>query len=132
MLDVRRGTATREAFNYANDLLDLKRYGEAKSFLRKDIPVAQRVLGKIHDITLSMRSIYARVLFTDPGSTLDDLRETVATLEEVEQTARRVFGNTHPLTTEIERNLRIARAALQILREIALRRRAPPPESTMR
>ena len=123
----------REAFNYANDLLDLKRCGEAKSFLHKEIPVAQRILGEIHDITLSMRSIYAEALYRAyvyraEGATLDDVREAVETYEDAARIARRVFGNTHPLTTEIERNLRIARAALQI----ALRLRETPPESTMR
>ena len=32
----------------------------------------------------------------DPGATLDDLREAVATLEETAPTARRVFGGAHP------------------------------------
>ena len=48
----------------------------------------------------------------DPGATLDDLRKAVTTLEEVERTARRVFGGAHPLTKDIETNLQIARAAL--------------------
>ena len=32
----------------------------------------------------------------DTGATLDDLREAVTTLEELERTARRVFGGAHP------------------------------------
>ena len=35
------------------------------------------------------------------------------TLEDTGRTARRVFGGEHPLTTSIERNLRIAQAALR-------------------
>ena len=31
-------------------------------------------------------------LYEDPDATLDDLREAVTTLEEIEPTARRVFG----------------------------------------
>ncbi len=48
----------------------------------------------------------------DPRATLDDLREAATTLEETSQTARRVLGGTHPLTVEIEDDLRGARAKL--------------------
>jgi len=50
--------------------------------------------------------------YKDASSTLDDLRESVATLEELNWTARRVLGNAHPLTTAFEGDLRAARAAL--------------------
>ena len=46
----------------------------------------------------------------DDDATLDDLREAVTTLEDVGRIARRVFGGAHPLTMDIEENLR--RAAL--------------------
>ena len=59
-----------------------------------------------------MKAIYAYALYTDPSATLDDLRESVTTLEDVERTARRVLGSAHPLTTGIEDGLRNARAAL--------------------
>ena len=49
-----------------------------------------------------MRANYARSLYLDGAATLDDLREAVATLEEIERTARRVLGGAHPLTMEIE------------------------------
>ena len=48
----------------------------------------------------------------DGAATLDDLREAVATLEEIEPTARRVLGGARPLVQSIERHLRNARAAL--------------------
>ena len=48
----------------------------------------------------------------DDGATLDDLREALATHEEIEPIARRVLGGAHPITTGIERHLREARAAL--------------------
>ena len=51
----------------------------------------------------------------DPGATLDDLREAVATLEDTERISRRVLGGAHPTTTEIEDELRKARAALRVL-----------------
>ena len=45
--------------NYANGLVDLQRFEEAKSLLRKTIPIARRVLGDGHELTLRMRSIYS-------------------------------------------------------------------------
>ena len=53
------------------------------------------------------------MLYTDDGATLDDLREAVAKLEDVERTARRVFGGAHPTTLQIEKEFRDARAALR-------------------
>ena len=55
---------------------------------------------------------YARACCNDPGAALDDLREAVTTLEEIERTARRVFGDAHPITEEIEGELQDARDAL--------------------
>ena len=52
-------------------------------------------------------------ILSDRSATLDDLREAATTLEELERTARRVLGGAHPLTTEIERDLPTARAALR-------------------
>jgi len=52
-------------------------------------------------------------LYDDPGATLGDLREAVATLEEIEPTARRVLGGAHPLTVDIEDDLQKERAALR-------------------
>ena len=63
--------------------------------------------------TKLMRSIYARALYRNPGATLDHLREAVTTLGETERAARRVLGGPHPLTVDIEGELRNARAALR-------------------
>ena len=102
-----------EAICYANALLNLNRYEEAKALLRRTVPVARRVLGESHDLTLRMRWTYAVALCNDPASTLDDLREALTTLEETERTARRVFGGAHPLTEAIEHALQNAQAALR-------------------
>ena len=99
--------------NYAISLLQLDRFEEAKSLLRKTIPMARRVLGEISEIMLNMRKIYARALCEADGATLDDLREAVTTLEDTERIARRVLGSAHPLTTAIERDLRRGRDALR-------------------
>ena len=60
-----------------------------------------------------MRINYARALFSDANATLDDIREAVTTLEEIEGIARRVLGGSNPLVARIELNLRNARAALR-------------------
>ena len=52
----------------------------------------------------------------DDGATLDELREAVATLEETERTARRVFGGAHPTTVGIENELQEARELLRSAR----------------
>ena len=102
----------REANNHAKALYNVRRYEEAKSFLRKMLPVARRVLTDSNEITLKMRWSYALSLYEDPDATLDDLNEAVTTLEDVGRIARRVLGGANPLTVDIERALRDARAAL--------------------
>ena len=94
-------------------LIDLKRFKEAKSLLRKAMPVARRVLGENVETTLRMRWYYASVLCKDDSVTLDDLREAVTTLEDVAPIARRVLGGAHPSTVAVETALRQARAALR-------------------
>tara|TARA_B100000459_G_scaffold111394_1_gene65192 strand:+ start:48 stop:455 length:408 start_codon:yes stop_codon:yes gene_type:complete len=98
--------------NYASSLVVLKRFEEAKAVLRKVMPVARRVLGESHGLTLRMRVIYTDALYRDPATTLADVREAVETLVEMERTARRVLGSAHPMLELIEYNLRKARAAL--------------------
>ena len=102
----------REANNYAMALMRLERRAEAKELLRKTTPVARRVLGESDTLKLTMRWNYARALSEDAAATHGDLREAVNALEETEQTARRVLGGAHPLTTEIEDDLQDARDAL--------------------
>ena len=94
-------------------LIGAKRFKEAKSVLRKTISVAQRVCGRNDARTHQIRCNYAMSLYEDPAATLDDLREAVTMLEEIEPTARRVLGGAHPDTTRIENALRSARAELR-------------------
>ena len=107
------GETLRAALNYSLTLTKLKQLGEAKALLRKTIPVARRVLGDKDIFTLKMRWIYAEALCQDPGATLDDIRETLTMLEETERTTRRVLGGAHPLTVDIEDDLRNVRATLR-------------------
>ena len=59
-----------------------------------------------------MRSMYAQALYRDDGATLDDLRESSVMLMETARTARRVLGSAHPMSKDIEFDLRNARGAL--------------------
>ena len=113
------------ANNYASSLDSLQRFEEAKALFRKTMPVARRVFGEGREVTLKMRWCYARVLYGDPGATLDDLREAVTTLEDAERISRRVFGGAHPTTVGIEDQLQDARAALRA-------RETPPPSGSAR
>ena len=103
----------RAANNYAYSLNSLRRFVEARSLIRKTIPVARRVLGDGHILTLKMRKVYAKALYFDDAATPDDLREAVTTLEDTARTARRVLGSEHPLTVGIQDALRRTRAALR-------------------
>ena len=94
-------------------LKDLKHFEEAKSLLRKLTPMARRVLGEGHSVTLRMRWVYADALHRDAGTRLDGLHEAVTTLEDAGRIARRVLGGAHPITMGIERHLRNAQAALR-------------------
>tara|TARA_B100000683_G_scaffold235827_1_gene239952 strand:- start:158 stop:775 length:618 start_codon:yes stop_codon:yes gene_type:complete len=102
----------RAANNYADSLNRQRRFEEVKALLRKTIPVARRVLGEGDVNTLRLRWNHAKSLYQDGSATLDDLREAVATYEEIERTARRVLGGAHPLTVDIGRGLQYARSAL--------------------
>jgi hypothetical protein len=104
----------REASNCAISLIGLNRIKEAKAMLCKTMPVARRVLGDSHDLTLKMRLNYAATLCNADGATLDDVREAVTMLEETARTARRVFGiGGHPSVVGIEDTLRQSREVLR-------------------
>ena len=62
---------------------------------------------------LRMKWTYAEALYKNDGATLDELREAVTTLEDVERTAQRVFGGAHPIVMGVEDDLQDARAALR-------------------
>ena len=101
------------AHNYAESLLTLDSFEEAKALLRKTMRVVRRVVSENDELTLRMRCIYAEVLYKNDRATLDDLREAVTTLEDVERTARRVLGGAHPVAKWIERSLGESRKKAQ-------------------
>ena len=95
-------------------LIELQRFEEAKGVLCKWLLVAQRVLGGSHELTLRMKDIYARTLYRGTGASLDDVREAVTMMKDIERIARRVLGGAHPVTVNIEGDLRNARAYLRL------------------
>ena len=101
------------ASNHANLLIRLRHFEEGNSLLRKAIRVARRVRGDNDHHVIRMRSAYAAALYQSDGATLNDIREAVATLEEIGPTARRFLGGAHPETAMIEQSLRAARATLR-------------------
>ena len=101
------------AYNVANALLTIDRPEEGKALIRKLTPVARRVLGESHDLTLRIRTCYAISIYQDDSATLDDLREAANTLEDSERIARRVLGGAHPLTKAIEQSLWETRKIIQ-------------------
>ena len=102
----------RAALNYASSCINLQRFEEGKALLRRTLPVARRVLGDSNQTTLMTRWNYAVALYKDDAATLEDLRESVTTLEELASTARRVLGGANPLVGEIETSRRVSRAVL--------------------
>ena len=104
--------------NYAGNYTVLGRFEEAKSVLRETLPVARRVLGESHALTVEMRMSYAEALYKDTSATPDDIHEAVKMLEDVAPAARVSSGIYRgPLTESFERQLRSARAALRAREE---------------
>jgi hypothetical protein len=102
------------AYNFAASLAKLQRFEEAKSLMRKTMPVARQVLGENHEDTLRLRWSYAVALYMSTDATLADIREAVATLEDTVRIAQRVLGGAHPLTAQVELGLRVSRKGLAI------------------
>ena len=58
------------ASNYADALVRLKHFENSQSVMEITIPVARRVLGESHEVTLRMRWVYAKSFYLDAGVTL--------------------------------------------------------------
>ena len=67
---------------------------------------------------IKMRLNYAQSLYMDVyGSTLDDLHESVTTLEDLEWRSQRVLGIAHPFTEGVAVDLFQARTELSLHRD---------------
>jgi len=76
---------------------------EARSLMRTNMAAAERVYGPDNENMLMFRGNYARSIYLDEGASEDDLREANEIADDIRSTARRVFGNEHPLTRMVER-----------------------------
>ena len=101
-----------DAGNLVDSLLEAELFEEARSLLREYIPVAQRTLGDRNYLPFDLRSAYARAISRDTSSSLSDVHEGVAILEDVVCTTQRVFGTTHPNFIEFRQDLEGARMRL--------------------
>ena len=97
------------ANNYASSFARRERYAEARSLLRKTMPVARRVLPENDEAWFMMRMNFAAVLYEPDWATVDDVREAVTTLEDLAPITRRVLGCKHPTVVSIELSLRKVR-----------------------
>ena len=72
--------------------------------LRKVAPVARRVLGTEHELTLSIREDLSRATL-DGESSAEEKRKALRVLDEVAGVIRRVMGPVHPDTLFAQREL---------------------------
>jgi hypothetical protein len=106
------------SLNLAISLHGTRRYSEAISFMREQLPKARRAFGAEHDIVIHFRWTYGVALLDGSRTkdkheaSRDDLAESTAVLEEVSRTSRRVLGPSHPFTKGIQRDLLLAQEEL--------------------
>ena len=100
-----------ECGNLVINLIELERFQEAKRLLRKVIPVARRVLGNEHNLTLSLCEDLSRATLLDGDSSAEEVREAVRALEDTLGVWRRVLGPQHPNTQRVQQNLEAYREA---------------------
>ena len=103
-----------DAMSLAFSLVSDYFFEEAKTFLRDIIPRSESVLGNQHHNTLAARRLYAKAVYTDAHSSLDEQREAIATLEDCRRIGRQVFGNEHPICEAVDDSLVKARERLSL------------------
>ena len=81
--------------------------------LLEQLPIANRVLGEDHEVTLSMQRNVVINLLNDPESTKDDASQAERTARSALTVVRRVFGAKHPQTRVMESWLRHAQNKLE-------------------
>ena len=100
-----------ECSNLIINLLELRRFQEAKRLLREVIPVARRVLGNEHTSTLSLCEDLSRATILDVECSANERREAIRTVEDTLGVMRRVLGPQHPDTKRVQQNLEAYREA---------------------
>ena len=72
------------------------------------------MLGNQHQNTLILRQLYAEALYKHCYSSLAEVREAIATLEDVHRMTRQVFGSSHPNCRGVVYHLAEARERLSL------------------
>ena len=106
----RDSTTLLAAMNLACSLRATGRFDECLSFLRDTMPTAKRVLGADNEVYLNFVWTFSDCINRDRNLSRDDLLDAVATIDDSFRRSRRVMGPQHPLTSEIERHLELAKS----------------------
>ena len=93
-----------DSINLASSLIDDRHFAEARKLINETLPIARRVCGDAHDLTLGHRYMLPRSIVLNPDATQENLRVAKEELEDLLRTTRRVFGTSHP-RVELVRNL---------------------------
>ena len=64
------------------------------------------------EYTLKLEKALLKATHEDKGSSLDELRKAISMCEDGCRRARRVYGDSHPITAELARELDLAREEL--------------------
>ena len=103
----------------------MRHYAELHTLARKQIPIARRVLGPEHDITLDLQQTLAHALWFPNDPPRRDLLEAEAILQDVLEMRRHVFGLLHKNTRNVEKDLREVREELANLLYVVDLRKPP-------
>ena len=102
-IEAPRGLRRRQRY-LASSLIDDEHFAEARTLINETLPIARRVYGDAHDLTLGHRYMLPRSIVLNPDATQENLRVAKGELEDLLPTTRRIFGNSHP-RVELVRNL---------------------------
>ena len=78
------------------------RFAEAKKMILEQLPIANRVLGKDHQMTLAFQRNIVIGLLRDEKSTREDALQAEKIVKDMLVRLRRVYGPTHPDTRLME------------------------------
>ena len=106
-------------------LLAVGRYAEAQARAREAAPLARRVFGADHNVTMSLRENIATAVLRADSSSPEETREAFRMYEDVIKDMTRVLGASHPDTRFAQKNLNYCREKDR--RRAALRARETPP-----
>ena len=74
------------------ELVDCKKWDEARQMQREISPRLRRVLGTEDSRVLASRSAGARILYEHPDASLEEARKAVTSLEKIARTTERVLS----------------------------------------